>query len=94
MLSRTEAAAFCAVIDAVNKGERQFKDDVDTAVIRSASGDVTIERMAVGSQDGYRFTQNKDLGMIGRRHEVINMAVSDFAAFYSLTAEMARCWRL
>lgn len=93
-VSRTEAAPFCAVVSDIMNGGQQLSANGDMAIIKSASGDVTVNSFTKGDHKEYVFTQNKDLGYMGMRCQKITVSLDDFMAFASLVSEMATIWKL
>lgn len=93
-LNRVETACFCRVVGNLCGVDEDDIEALEDTVVRSASGDVTV---SVGRTLGgmtFVFAQDKDLGAMGRRHEVLAFSSSDFAAFYRLLCEAAHHWRL
>lgn len=92
-LDRTETENFYAAVYQLKQADAAALDNFKDIVVKSASGDVTVSAGHTFGGLTYLFTQDKDLGDVCQRHEVLAFSSTDFSSFFSLLCEAVRHWR-
>lgn len=93
-MDRSEFRAFYDTIGYVTRAvERDEKLDKNI-VVRSASGDISLNMVMSEGMKMCMMTQEKELQSMGHRRQTIGFCVTELSAFYGVVIEAARHWRI
>ena len=92
-LDRSELQAFCAAVDCLMSME-QSMDMVQTVPsVPSASGDIAIERVLDDASWAWKFTQRKDMKLMGTRINSLVIDHCNLAGFGKALGDMLGFWQ-
>lgn len=93
-MDRSEFRAFYDTIGYVTRTvERNEKLD-NNIVVRSASGDISLNMVMSEGMKMCMMTQEKELQTMGHRRQTIGFCVTELSAFYDVVIDAARYWRI
>lgn len=93
-MDRTEFRAFYDTIGYVTRTvERDEKLDKNI-VVRSASGDISLNMVMSEGIKMCMMTQEKELLTMGHRRQTIGFCVTELSAFFDVVIDAARHWRI
>ena len=93
-MDRSEFRAFYDTIGYVTRTvERNEKLDKNI-VVRSASGDISLNMIMSEGMKMCMMTQEKELQTMGHRRQTIGFCVTELSAFYDVVIDAARYWRI
>lgn len=93
-MDRSEFRAFYDTIGYVTRAvERDEKLDKNI-VVRSASGDISLNMVMSEGLKMCMMTQEKELLTMGHRRQTIGFCVTELSAFYGVVIDAARHWRI
>lgn len=93
-MDRSEFRAFYDTIGYVTRAvERDEKLDKNI-VVRSASGDISLNMVMSEGMKMCMMTQEKELLTMGHRRQTIGFCVTELSAFYDVVIDAARHWRI
>lgn len=93
-MDRSEFRAFYDTIGYVTRTvERNEKLDKNI-VVRSASGDISLNMVMSEGMKMCMMTQEKELQTMGHRRQTIGFCVTELSAFYDVVIDAARYWRI
>lgn len=93
-MDRSEFRAFYDTIGYVTRAvERDEKLDRNI-VVRSASGDISLNMVMSEGIKMCMMTQEKELLTMGHRRQTIGFCVTELSAFFDVVIDVARHWRI
>lgn len=93
-MDRSEFRAFYDTIGYVTRAvERDEKLDKNI-VVRSASGDISLNMVMSEGMKMCMMTQEKELLTMGHRRQTIGFCVTELSAFFDVVIDAARHWRI
>lgn len=93
-MDRSEFRAFYDTIGYVTRTvERDEKLDKNI-VVRSASGDISLNMVMSEGMKMCMMTQEKELLTMGHRRQTIGFCVTELSAFFDVVIDAARHWRI
>ncbi|MCD8290089.1 MAG: hypothetical protein LUC91_01140 [Prevotella sp.] len=92
--SRSEFASFYHAIKQIKDTFNASEESHDSVIIKSDSGDVTIDFIPDDNCGTWVFTQSKVLVNKALHRHTIKLQTTDFLAFYELLSSAASYWRL
>lgn len=92
-LDRSELQTFCAAVDGIMRAEGAAGAVQAVPSVPSASGDIAIERVLSGASWAWKFTQRKDMKLMGTRIHSIVIDVHSLAGFAKALGDMLGFWQ-